>query len=158
MTDRAHRQSLTRQAGLLGISRGSLYYVPRTTSTEDLRLMRRIDELHMDFPFAGSRMLQGLPGQEGFTARRLHVATLMKRMGRAGKRHGFERTREGGTLSSAQHLEAGTGTQDLSLPASEAGRDPPQPGLRDGHHLCALARGFVYLTAVVDWFSRKVLD
>lgn len=89
---------------MLGISRGSLYYAPCPTSAEDLRLMRRIDELHMDFPLAGSRMLKGLLGQEGFTVGRLHVATLMKRMGRAGKRHGFERTREGGPLSPAQHV------------------------------------------------------
>ena len=50
MTDPDHRLSLTRQAGLLGISRGSLYYAPRPTSAADLKLMRRIDELHMDTP------------------------------------------------------------------------------------------------------------
>jgi putative transposase len=81
MTDRGHNLSLTRQAALLGISRGSLYYAPRPTSADDLKLMRRIDELHMDFPFAGSRMMKGLLRQEGFTAGRLHVATCMKRMG-----------------------------------------------------------------------------
>ena len=81
MTDRNHKLSLTRQADLLGISRGSLYYEPRPVSADDLVLMRRIDELHMDYPFAGSRMMKGLLRQEGFTAGRLHVATLMKRMG-----------------------------------------------------------------------------
>ena len=81
MTDRDHALSLTRQADLLGISRGSLYYEPRPISEGDLRLMRRIDELHLDYPFAGSRMMKGLLRQEGFTAGRLHVATLMKTMG-----------------------------------------------------------------------------
>ena len=81
MTDRDHRLSRTRQAELPGISRGSLYYEPRPTSEDDLRLMRRIEELHMEFPFAGSRMLRGLLVQEGFKLGRQNVATLMKRMG-----------------------------------------------------------------------------
>lgn len=81
MTDRSHKLSLTRQADLLGISRGSLYYAPRPVSDDDLKLMRRIDELHMEYPFAGSRMMKGLLRQEGFTAGRLHVSTCMKRMG-----------------------------------------------------------------------------
>lgn len=81
MTNRNHKLSLTRQADLLGISRGSLYYQPRHISEADLRLMRRIDELHMEYPFAGSRMMKGLLRQEGFAAGRLHVATCMKRMG-----------------------------------------------------------------------------
>ena len=66
MTNRDHELSLTRQAELLGISRGSLYYEPRPVSQDDLKLMRRIDELHMDYPFAGSRMMKGLLRQEGF--------------------------------------------------------------------------------------------
>ena len=81
MTDRSHKLSLTRQADLLGISRGSLYYAPRPVSDDDLKLMRRIDETHMEYPFAGSRMMKGLLRQEGFTAGRLHVSTCMKRMG-----------------------------------------------------------------------------
>lgn len=78
MTDPDHRLSLSQQAQLLGISRGSLYYAPRPVSDADLKLMRRIDELHMEYPFAGSRMMEGLLRQEGFTAGRLHVATCMK--------------------------------------------------------------------------------
>ena len=78
MTDRNHALSRSRQADLLGISRGSLYCEPRPTSEDDLKLMRRIDELHMEYPFAGSRMMKGLLRQEGFTAGRLHVATCMK--------------------------------------------------------------------------------
>ena len=81
MTNPNHKLSLSRQADLLSISRGSLYYQPRPVSKDDLRLMRRTDELHMDYPFAGSRMMRGLLRQEGFTAGRLDVATCMKRMG-----------------------------------------------------------------------------
>ena len=66
MTDRNHKLSLSRQAALLGISRGSLYYTPRPVSEADLKLMRRIDELHLDFPFAGSRMLRDFLRQEGY--------------------------------------------------------------------------------------------
>ena len=69
------------QAKALGISRGALYYAARPVPAADLALMRRIDELHLEYPFAGSRMMQGLLKQEGFSAGRLHVATLMKRMG-----------------------------------------------------------------------------
>ena len=145
MTDRAHRLSLTRQAELLGISRDSLYYVPRPTSEDDLGLMRRIDELHMDYRFAGSRMLNGLLGQEGFTAGRLHVATLMKTMG----------------------IEALYRRPNTSKPAPGhkiypyllrklAVTRPNQVWAMDATYVL-MARGFVYLTAVVDWFSRKVL-
>ena len=83
MTNRDHKPSLTHQADLLGISRGSLYHEPRPTSDDDLKLMRRIDELHMEYPFAGSRMMKGLLRQESFTAGRLHEATYMKRMSMA---------------------------------------------------------------------------
>ncbi len=81
MIDPAAKLSVSRQANVPGISRGSVYYRPRPVSTDDLKLMHRIDKLHMEFPFAGTRMLQGLLVQEGFKAGRLHVATLMKRMG-----------------------------------------------------------------------------
>jgi putative transposase len=75
MIDRDHGLSISRQAKVLGISRGSVYYLPRPTSDADLALMRRIDELHLEYPFAGSRMLKGLLRAEGhqvavFTSRR----------------------------------------------------------------------------------------
>jgi putative transposase len=81
MIDRTHALSLCRQAKVLGISRGSLYYQPCGVCVADLALMRRIDALHLDYPFAGSRMLAGLLRAEGYEVGRLHVATLMKRMG-----------------------------------------------------------------------------
>ena len=80
MIDRLHSLPLTRQARELGMSRGSVYYLPRPVSSADLAVMRRIDELHMEFPFAGSRMLRDLLLQEGIKVGRLHVATLMKKM------------------------------------------------------------------------------
>ena len=81
MINRRHELSVVRQARLLGVSRSSVYYLPRPTSDGDLTLMRRIDELHLDYPFAGSRMLQGLLKAEGLLTGRLHVATLMRKMG-----------------------------------------------------------------------------
>ncbi len=81
MIDRKHDLPVSRQAAVLGISRGSVYYLPRTVGDADLALMRRIDELHLDYPFAGRRMLQGLLKQEGHQVGRLHVATLMRKMG-----------------------------------------------------------------------------
>lgn len=145
MTDRTHKVSLTRQTELLGISRGSLYYAPRPVSEDDLRLMHRIDELHMDYPFAGSRMMKGLLRQEGSTTGRLHVATLMKQMG----------------------IEALYRRPNTSKPAPGhkvypyllrklAVTRPNQVWAMDITYI-PMARGFVYLVAVVDWFSRKVL-
>src|SRR6516164_8568389 len=81
MIDRDHDLPLRRQAAVLNISRGSLYYKPRPVSAADLALMRRMDELHLEFPFAGARMLQGLLAAEGSKVGRRHVRTLMRRMG-----------------------------------------------------------------------------
>ena len=80
MIDRDHGLSVSRQAKALGISRGSICHLPRPTSDADLALMRRIDELHLEHPFAGSRMPQGLLQAEGHEVGRLHVSTLMKKM------------------------------------------------------------------------------
>ena len=81
MIDRDHELSVSRQAKVLGISRGSVYYLPQPTSDADLALMWRMDELHLEYPFAGSRMLKGLLRAEGHKVGRLHVSTLMKRIG-----------------------------------------------------------------------------
>src|SRR5271168_5436018 len=80
MIDRSHDLSLTRQAQVLKLSRGSLYYRPRPVSAADLAIMRRMDALHLDYPFAGSRMLRDLLRGEGVEIGREHVSTLMKRM------------------------------------------------------------------------------
>ena len=81
MIDRSHDLPLTRQAQVLKLSRSSLYYQPHPVSAADLAIMRRIDELHLDYPFAGSRMLRDLLRGEGVVIGRQHVITLMKRMG-----------------------------------------------------------------------------
>ena len=80
MIDRGHELPIARQAKALNISRGSVYYLPRPVPASDLALMRRMDELHLEFPFAGSRMLRDLLNAEGTKVGRRHVATLMKRM------------------------------------------------------------------------------
>ena len=145
MIDRDHGLSLRRQAKALGISRGSVYYLPRPVSDADLALMRRIDELHLEYPFAGSRMLRGLLRQEGHDVGRLHVATLMKKMA----------------------IEAIYRRPNTSKPApghrvypyllrNLAVTRPDQVWAMDITYI-PMARGFVYLAAVVDWFSRKVL-
>ena len=81
MIDREHDLPITKQAEVLRISRGSVYYLPRPVPEADLAIMRRLDRLHLEFPFAGSRMLQGLLAAEGSKIGRRHVKTLMRRMG-----------------------------------------------------------------------------
>ena len=81
MIDRDHSLSISRQADLLGMSRSSVYYLPRPTSQADLALMRAIDELHLEFAFMGARQLSRHLDNRGLKAGRLHVRTLMTRMG-----------------------------------------------------------------------------
>ena len=145
MIDRAHALPVTRQARELGISRGSVYYLPRPVPASDLAIMRRIDELHMDFPFAGSRMLRDLLGAEGVKIGRLHVATLMKKMG-----------------VEAIYRRPNTSKPELGhkiypyLLRKLAVTRPNQVWATDITYV-PMARGFVYLVAIVDWFSRRVL-
>jgi putative transposase len=81
MIDRAHHLPITRQAEALNVSRSSVYYLPRAVPETDLLIMRRLDQLHLEFPFAGSRLLKGLLAAEGSQIGRRHVKTLMRRMG-----------------------------------------------------------------------------
>jgi putative transposase len=146
MIDRNHDLSITRQAKALGISRGSVYYLPRTASAADLALMRRMDELHLDHPFAGSRMLQGLLKAEGHCVGRLHVATLMKRMCiEAIYRRPNTSKPEPGHKIYPYLLR--------NIPVTR----PNQVWATDITYI-PMAKGFVYLIAVVDWFSRRVLS
>ena len=80
MIDRTHDLPLIRQAEVLKLSRSSVYYLPRPMSPATLAIMRRIDELHLEFPFAGSRMLRDLLYGEGIEIGRERVARMMKRM------------------------------------------------------------------------------
>ncbi len=145
MIDRDHKLSVSRQAKALGIRRGSVYYLPQPVSDADLKLMRRIDELHLEYPFAGSRMLRGLLRQESHDVGRLHVATLMKRMGIAAI------YRRPNTSKPAP----GHKVYPYLLRNVPVVR-PNQVWAMDITYI-PMSRGFVYLAAVVDWFSRKVL-
>jgi putative transposase len=145
MIDRSHDLPIILQARELGISRGAVYYRPRQVSDADLALMRRIDELHLKLPFAGSRMLRDLLAGEGIEVGRLHVATLMKRMG-------IE------ALYRKPNTSKPTPGHKIypyllrKLPITQ----PNQVWAMDITYI-PMARGFVYLAAVVDWFSRRVL-
>ena len=81
MIDRSHALPITRQAEIVNISRGSVYYAAQPVGDADLKLMRRIDELHLELPFAGARMLRDLLRAEGFLVGRKLMTTLMRRMG-----------------------------------------------------------------------------
>ena len=145
MIDRGHRLSLIRQAKAVGVSRSSVYYKPQPVNGADLRLMRRIDELHLEHPFAGGRMMRDLLRQEDIYSGRRHVSTLMRRMGiealyrkpSTSRRH-------------PRHLVYPYLLRGLAVTR------PNQAWAMDITYI-PMARGFVYLAVVMDWFSRKVL-
>jgi putative transposase len=145
MIDREHELPLTRQAALLKLSRSSLYYRAQPVAPTDLAVMRRIDELHLDYPFAGSRMLRDLLHGEGVAIGRQRVARMMKRMGIAAL------YRRPNTSKPAP----GHKIYPYLLRAVAVER-PNQAWAMDITYI-PMARGFVYLAAVVDWFSRRVL-
>jgi putative transposase len=146
MIAREHDLSITRQAEIVGISRGSVYYLPRPVPASDLEIMRRLDRLHLEFPFAGSRMLRGLLAAEGCKTGRRHVKTLMKRMGIEAL---YRRPR-------TTKPEPGHKIHPYLLRGLEIVR-PNQVWAMDITYI-AMARGFVYLAVVLDWFSRRVLS
>src|ERR1700730_12722728 len=88
MIDKKHDLPIARQAKALKLSRGSVYYLPRPVPAADLAMMRRMDALHLEFPFAGSRMLRDLLNAEGFETGRRHVVTLMSSIYRLGVQDG----------------------------------------------------------------------
>ena len=145
MIDREHDLSITKQAEALNISRGSVYYLPRPVSASDLEVMRRLDRLHLQFPFAGSRMLRGLLAAEGCKIGRRHVKTLMKRMGIEAL---YRRPRT--TKPEPGHKIYPYLLRDLEITR------PNQVWAMDITYI-PMARGFVYLTVVLDWFSRRLL-
>jgi putative transposase len=145
MIDRSHDLPVTRQAEVLKLSRSSVYYRPKPVSSADLAVMRRIDELHLNYPFAGSRMLRDLLRSEGVAIGRQRVATMMRRMGIAAiyRRPNTSKPAPGHKI------------YPYLLRATPVIR-PNQVWATDITYI-PMARGFVYLTAVVDWFSRRVL-
>ena len=146
MIERNHVLPIARQAELVGISRGSVYYLAQTASEAELRLMKRIDTLNLERPFAGSRMLRDMLNREGFDVGRRHVATLMQRMGiqalyrqpNTSKKHPTHKIYpyllRGMKIDRANHVWA---TDITYIP---------------------MACGWVYLCAIVDWASRRVLS
>ena len=146
MIDRRHELPIVKQAEVLSISRGTVYYLPRPVPEADLAIMRRLDRLHLEFPFAGSRMLRGLLAAEGIKIGRRHVKTLMKRMGIEAL---YRRPR-------TTKPEPGHKIYPYLLRGIEITR-PNQVWAMDITYI-PMARGFVYLAVVLDWFSRRVLS
>jgi putative transposase len=145
MIDRADVLPLTRQASLLRLSRSSVYYLPRPVPPAQLAIMHRIDALHLEHPFAGSRMLRDLLRAEGMVIGRLAVATLMRRMGIEAL---YRRP-------STSKPAPGHKIHPYLLRGLVVDR-PNQVWAMDITSI-PMARGFVSLAAVVDWFSRRVL-
>lgn len=146
MIDTEHKLPVVRQAQILELSRSSVYYLPQPTSPDDLALMRRIDELHLEHPFAGSRMLRDMLRREGRQPiGRKHVATRMRRMG-----------------IEALYRRANTSQRHAAhriypyLLRGLAIERPNQVWAMDTTYI-PMSRGFVYLTAVLDWATRRVL-
>jgi putative transposase len=146
MIDREHDLSITRQAEVLKISRGSVYYLPRPVSAADLAVMQRLDRLHLEYPFAGSRMLRGLLALQGCKIGRRHVKTLMRRMGIEAL---YRRPR-------TTKPEPGHKIYPYLLRGMEITR-PNQVWAMDITYI-PMARGFVYLAVVLDWATRRVLS
>ena len=145
MIDRDHDLPMARQAKVLKLARSTVYYMPRPVSAGDLALMRRLDELHLDYPFAGARMLRSLLRREGVSVGRRHVTTLMKRMGISAiyRRPNTSKPAPGHRI------------YPYLLRGLKVGR-PNQVWAMDLSYI-PMRRGFVYLAAVVDVFSRRVL-
>jgi putative transposase len=146
MIDRGHDLPISKQAEVLRISRGSVYYLSRPVPEADLAIMRRLDRLHLEFPFAGSRMLRGLLVAEGFKIGRRHVKTLMQRMGIEAL---YRRPRT--TKPEPGHKIYPYLLRDMAVTR------PNQVWAMDITYI-PMARGFVYLAVVLDWFSRRVLS
>ena len=146
MIDRTHELPLTRQCQILRLACSTAYYTAKAVPVEELALMRRIDEIHLEHPFAESRMLRDMLRQEDHRIGRKHVATLMKRMGiealyrrpNLSKRH-------------AAHPIYPYLLRHLTI-------DRPNQVWATDITYIPMRRGFVYLAAVIDWFSRRVLS
>lgn len=146
MIDRTAKLSIKRQSSLLNISRGAVYYRPKGLSVADQGVMQRIDQLHTDHPFAGSRLLRSMLHKQGIRIGRRHVVTLMRQMGiTALYRHPK-------TTKPAE----GHKIYPYLLRKVEITR-PNHVWSTDITYI-PMARGFVYLVAVLDWYSRKVLS
>jgi putative transposase len=143
MIDREHDLPISKQAQVLHIGRGSVYYLPRPVPATDLGVMRRLDRLHLEFPFAGSRMLQGLLVAEGYKIGRRHVKTLMKRMEIEAL---YRRPR-------TTKPEPGHKIYPYLLRGMAITR--PKPGVGDGHHLYPDIWRLCSTGSVVAWVRER---
>src|ERR1700674_351187 len=119
MIDKSHELPVVRQAELLELSHSNVYYLPRPVTDADLVLMRRIDELHLNYPFAGARMLRDMLKLEG-------PCHWPPARGHADGEDG-----DCGDLPQAQHQHAAPGPSDLSVPSQGPYHRPAEPGLGD---------------------------
>ncbi len=145
MIDKTHPLPVVRQAELLDLSHSNVYYLPRPVSDVDLALMRRIDELHLNYPFAGARMLRDMLKLEGQELGRRHVATLMAKMGIAA----IYRKRNTSAPHPAHRIYPYL-LRGLAI-------DRPNQVWATDLTFIPMKRGFVYLVAIIDWATRKVL-
>jgi putative transposase len=145
MIDRTHDLPVVRQCELLQVARSTAYYTPAPTSPADLALMRRIDELHLEYPFAGSRMLRDMLRREGHVIGRKHVSTLMKKMGVEALYRRPNTSRRHAAHPVYPYL-----LRHLTI-------DRPNQVWATDITYIPMRRGFVYLVAIIDWNSRRVL-
>ncbi len=145
MIEQTHELSISRQAELLEISRSSVYYLAQPTPESDLRLMRHIDELHLEHPFAGARMLRAMLKLEGIDVGRKHVGTLMKKLSIEALYRKANTSRRNQAHRIYPYL-----LRKLSIDR------PNQVWAMDTTYI-PMQRGFVYLSAVLDWATRRVL-
>lgn len=146
MINRSHELPVVRQCQLLALARSTAYYAAEPTSPEDLALMRRMDELHLEHPFAGSRMLRDMLKLEGHPVGRKRVRRLMKTMGIEALYRKPNLSRRHATHSIYPYL-----LRELKI-------DRPNQVWATDITYIPMRRGFVYLIAVIDWYSRKVLS
>jgi len=146
MINRDHALPIKRQAELVKISRGNVYYMPRAASQADQDLMKRIDTLNLTYPFAGSRMLRDFLSREGFVVGRRHVGTLMRRMGIEALYRKPNTSKKHPSHKIYPYL-----LRELTIDRAN------QVWATDITYI-PMACGWVYLCAIVDWASRRVLS
>ena len=155
MIDRSHDLPVIQQCKILRLARSTVYYTPEPFSSADLALMRRIDELHLEHPFAGSRMLRDLLRLEGHPVGRKHVRTLMKKMGIEAlyRKPNLSKRHDGHQIHPylLRDLVIDRPNQVWATDITYAPKEVPLGDI-------PMHRGFVYLVAVIDWHSRKVLS
>jgi putative transposase len=145
MIDQKHRLPVVQQCQILELARSSVYYVSQPVSAADLVLMRQIDELHLQYPFAGSRMLRDILQMSGVAIGRKHVATLMRRMGIEAL---YQRPRTTKPHPGHKVFPYLLRNRQITAPNQAWGMDITYIPMR---------KGFVYLAAVLDWATRRVL-